>query len=137
MPRVSFTYPEDAQAKWDAIKARETQQRQERTISNTGENLDELSFDYTVSGKAKWKPVRVYNDGSKTIIQMPSTMAQTEAPVLLVLRKDGGLFSDDEIVIVNYRLKDDRFIVDAVFDKAILIAGVGKGQERVTIIRGK
>jgi type IV secretory pathway VirB9-like protein len=82
-------------------------------------------------------PVRVFNDGSKTILQMPKAMAQTEAPTLLVLRKDGGLFTDDETVMVNYRVQGDRYIVDTVFDKAILIAGVGDGQDRVTITRRK
>ena len=96
-----------------------------------------MNFDYDVSGSAPWKPLRVYNDGVKTIIQMPATMAQTEAPTLLVVRKDGGWFSEDETVIVNYRLQNDRYIVDAVFDKAILIAGVGSNQARVTITRGK
>ena len=137
MPRVAFTYPEDAAAKWDAIRNRESRERQERTLPQTGEYLGNLSFAYEVSGAAPWKPVRVYNDGTKTIIQMPAAMAQTEAPALLVVRKDGGLFSDAETVLVNYRVQGDRYIVDTVFDKAILIAGVGSGQDRVTITRGK
>jgi type IV secretion system protein VirB9 len=137
MPRVGFTYPEDALAKWDAIKTREVKEKQERTIPTTGEYLGDLSFSYEVSGSAAWKPVRVYNDGSKTIIQMPSVMAQTEAPTLLLVRKEGGHFTEDETAIVNYRLQGDRYIVDAVFDKAILIAGVGSSQDRVTIVKGK
>ncbi|MNP62614.1 Conjugal transfer protein [compost metagenome] len=58
-------------------------------------------------------------------------------PTLLVVRKDGGWFRDDETVMVNYRVQGDRYIVDTVFDKAILIAGVGKSQDRITILRGK
>ena len=101
------------------------------------EYAERLDFDYRVEGEAPWKPVRVFNDGVKTIVQMPAAMAQTEAPTLLVLRQEGGAFSDDETVLVNYRIQDDRYIVDAVFDKAILVAGVGKGQTRITIRRGK
>ena len=137
MPRVSFTYPEDAAAKWDAVKSREAKDKQEQTIPQTREYLGDLHFKYEVSGSAPWKPVRVYNDGVKTIIQMPAAMAQTEAPTLLVVRKEGGLFTDDDTVMVNYRVHDDRYIVDTVFDKAILITGVGRGQDRVTITRGK
>ncbi|WP_291982932.1 P-type conjugative transfer protein TrbG [Candidatus Accumulibacter sp. ACC005] len=137
MPQVAFTYPEDAMAKWEAIKTREGRERRDNTLPQTGEYLGNLSFDYEVSGSAAWKPLRVYNDGSKTIIQMPSTMAQGEAPTLLVVRQDGGLFSDDETVMVNYRVQGNRYIVDAVFDKAILIAGVGSGQDRVTIQKGQ
>lgn len=137
MPRVGFTYTEDAVAKWDAIRTREVKEKQERTIPKTGEYLGDLNFNYEVTGSAAWKPVRVYNDGTKTILQMPTAMAQTEAPTLLVVRKDGGLFTDDETVMVNYRVQGDRYIVDTIFDKAILIAGVGSSQDKVTIVKGK
>ena len=137
MPRVAFSYPEDAQAKWEVLRNREVKERREATIAPTGEYMGDLSFDYTVSGEARWKPIRVYNDGRKTTIQMAAAMAQTEAPSLLVVRKDGGIFTDEETVLVNYRVQGDRYIVDSVFDKAILIAGVGSKQDRVTIQRGK
>jgi len=137
MPQVAFTYPEDALAKWDAIQTRETQAREQKTLPQTGEYLGDLNFNYELDGDAAWRPIRVFNDGSKTILQMPKAMAQTEAPTLLVLRKEGGLFSDDETVIVNYRVQGDRYIVDTVFDQAILISGVGRSQDRVTIRREK
>lgn len=137
MPRITFTYPEDALAKWNSIKRVAKQEKVRQTIPQTGEYLGELNFNYTIDGKADWKPLRVYNDGVKTVIQMPDVMRQTEAPTLLVVRENSGLFSDDEEIIVNYRLQGDRFIVDAIFDNAILIAGVGSNQTRVTIERNK
>lgn len=137
MQQVSFIYPEDAAARMEVVKGREAKDRQEQTIPQTREYLGDLDFRYQLSGTAPWKPVRVYNDGVKTIIQMPATMAQTEAPTLLVVRKQGTLFSDDEAVMVNYRVQRDRYIVDTVFDRAILVAGVGRGQDRVTITRSK
>jgi P-type conjugative transfer protein TrbG len=135
--QVSFSYPDEAIAKWEAVRHQEVQERKKQTIPSTGEYLGDLNFNYEVTGSVSWKPIRVYNDGVKTIIQMPKAMAQTEAPTLLVIRKDGGVFTDAETVMVNYRLQGDRYIVDTVFDKAILIAGVGKHQDRVTIQRGK
>jgi type IV secretion system protein VirB9 len=39
--------------------------------------------------------------------------------------------------MVNYRIQGDRYIVDTIFDKAILIAGVGGSQDKVTIVKGK
>lgn len=135
MPQVAFSYPEDATAKWEAIKGREAQEREARTLPQTGEYLGDLSFDYEVAGSAPWKPVRVYNDGNKTVIEMPQAMVQSEAPALLVVRREGGLFSDEETVMVNYRIQGQRYIVDNVFERAILLAGVGSHQERVTITR--
>ena len=63
-------------------------------------------------------------------------MQQTEAPALLVVRKDGGLFTDAETQMVNYRVQGNRYIVDSIFDKAILVSGVGSSQDNVTITRG-
>ncbi len=139
MPKVAFTYPEDAMAKWEAMKHREKKERQDKTIPQTGEYLGDLNFGYEIetNGSIAWAPVRVYHDKQKTIIQMPEAMAQTEAPTLLVVRREGGLFEDDETVMVNYRVQGDRYIVDTVFDKAIMIAGVGSNQDTVTIQRVK
>jgi type IV secretion system protein VirB9 len=129
MPVVVFTYTEDAVAKWEAIKTRDVKERHERTLPTTGEYLGDLSFDYTVSGKAAWKPVRVYNDGVKTIIQMPSAMAQTEGLHLWSCARMAGVGRRGN-GMVNYRVQGDRYIVDSAFEKAILIAGVGSGQVR-------
>lgn len=141
MPKIAFSYPEDAMAKWEAIKHRETTERQEKTIPQTGEYLGDLNFEYEIepNGPIAWTPVRVYHDKQKTIIQMPEAMLQTEAPSLLVVRREGGWFEDDETVMVNYRIDrtNQRYIVDTVFDKAILIAGVGSNQDTVTIQRVK
>jgi type IV secretion system protein VirB9 len=138
MPRVAFTYPDEAMAKWEGIRKQEQAAHERQILPGTGEYLENLDFDYRIEGQAAgWKPVRVYNDGVKTIIQMPATLNQNEAPILLVVRKDGGLFTDEESVQVNYRLQNDRYIVDSLFDKAILVAGVGGSQERVTIRKGR
>lgn len=131
MPFVSFEYPVDTQTLWQATQQEQARQKEQQTIANTGEYLGNLDFDYDVTGHAPWKPIRVYNNGQKTIIQMPASMTNTEAPALLVLRAD----DTDETVMVNYRIQRGRYIVDSVFDKAIMIAGVGSNQLRVTIVR--
>ncbi len=135
MPQVAFSYPEDAAVKFDLLKARQQREVKEKTIPQTTDYLPKLSFEYDVSGQAAWKPVRVYNDGARTVIEMPSTITQTEAPILLLVRKEGGLFTEAEEVLVNYSLQGHRYIVDTIFEKAVLVAGVGSHQDRVTIQR--
>lgn len=146
MSRVAFQYPDDVNAKWAALKARNEITRNEGTIAVPGaasaaggrpatEYLSNLDFNYRVNGRARWKPVRVFNDGLKTIIEMPRAMEQTEAPSLLVVRAGGSVRNAEDTSIVNYRLQGDRYIVDQVFDEAVMIAGVGKRQDRVTIVR--
>lgn len=139
MPKVSFTYPQDRQAEWGRVQSLQNEiaqkQREENTMPGSKEYLGNLSFDYEIKGKAPWKPIRAYNDGHKTIVQLPETIQQAEAPTLLLLNKKGSLFSEPETGLVNYRLQGDRFIVDSVFNKAVLISGVGKRQVKVTITR--
>ena len=130
MPKISFIYPDAVEQRFLALKERQKEEKEKNTIPETQEYLGNLDFDYRISGSAPWKPVRVYNDGTKTIIQMPPKMRQTEAPSLLVMNNDGE-------ALVNYRLQGDRFIVDQLFEKAMLIAGVGSKQTKITITKGK
>lgn len=137
MPQVAFSYPEDSEVKFNILKARQQRDLKEKTIPHTSDYLPKLSFEYDVAGQATWKPVRVYNDGTRTVIEMPPSITQTEAPILLIVRKEGGLFTDAEEVMVNYSLQGSRYIVDTVFEKAVLVTGVGSHQDRVTIQRRK
>jgi P-type conjugative transfer protein TrbG len=128
MPRVAFQYPDDVQRQWAAYRASNERARAAATLS-TGERVEDLDFAYDIEGNAPWKPIRVYNDGLKTVIQMPRTLREGEAPTLLVL----GARNQEQLV--NYRLHGDRYLVDQVFDRAVLIAGVGSEQTRVTLRR--
>lgn len=129
MPRIGFSYPNEIKKEWAAYYAKTKTIQERKVIPETRESVDDLDFDYEVTGSAKWKPLRVYNNGVKTIIQMPKVMNQTEAPALLALGEG------EKEQLVNYRLHGDRYIVDQIFDSAILIAGVGKSQSKVTIKR--
>ena len=82
-----------------------------------------------------WKPVRVYNDGKKTIIEMPSTMNSNESPALLVTRYNKTSRNSEQLV--NYRVQNNRYIVDALFYEAELVSGVGSEQDKVTVRRSK
>ena len=84
-----------------------------------------------------WKPVRVYDDGKKTIIEMPDELQYRTAPALMLLADKGGLFSDEVTEIVNYRMQDNRYIVDCLFDTAILTLDLDSKEQRVVITRAK
>jgi type IV secretion system protein VirB9 len=135
MSSVAFNYPEELQQKWEYARQQVEKEIKDSTIPETKEYLGNLDFGYEIIGDAPWKPTRVYNDGIKTIIDMPPEMAQTEAPMLLVIRRDSTMFSNQDRVMVNYRVQKGRYIVDSVFDKAIMVTGVGKHKTRVTIAR--
>lgn len=98
-------------------------------------DLQKLNFDYELIGDAPWMPLRVYNNGKKTVIDMPEEIENTNLPAVFLLKKEGGLFRDDEISIVNNRFLDRRYIIDSVPEKMILLSGIGNDQEKVIIIR--
>lgn len=129
MPMVGFNYRQQLLQVVADYHARAATVTEQRTLPRTREVIDQLDFAYTIDGNAPWRPVRVYNNGTKTIIQMPDNLRNHDAPVLLVLNGDTEMR-------VNYRLRGDRYIVDQVFDKAVLIAGVGDDQQKITLQRG-
>ncbi len=85
---------------------------------------------YRISGNPRWRPINVYNNGRKTYVVMTEEMTKTEAPAMLVLRRNNYLFGYDK-VLANYRLQHKTYIVDTVFDRAILVSG----SDKVTIAR--
>ena len=85
---------------------------------------------YRINGTPRWRPINVYNDGRKTYVVMTEEMTRTEAPAMLVLRRNNYLFGYDK-VLANYRLQHKTYIVDTVFDRAILVSG----SDKVTLTR--
>jgi type IV secretion system protein VirB9 len=121
MPLVSFVYPEDALLKFRNINSRKEKFIADNTIPSTNEYLGDLNFNYSISAddSVSWTPIRVYNNGQKTIIQLDENTSNDEIPTLLVLDK-----SSKKETLVNYRFINNKFIVDSVFKEAILIMGV-------------
>lgn len=137
MPTLSFDYPDDMQREWAEYQKRQAKQAYNNTMP-TGQNIANLDFNYYMNGDSpSWKPIRVYSDGLKTYIQFPNASFNTDAPALVALGNDGGLFTSPTEKIVNYRVIGDRYVVDKVLDSAALITGVGKDQVRVTITHAK
>lgn len=149
MPFISFDYPEDRKAKWLAMMQQTQHQAGGKTSDGSGgsagsdyeiqANPGSLRFGYEVEKAGRWRvrrrinwlPTRVYDDGEKTVIEMPREIMARELPILLV--RDG----DGKDKIVNYRVKGPHFVVDRIFTYAALVKGVGRQQERVIITRAE
>lgn len=132
IPAVSFHYQDDITNTLKDYQKRMREKSQSKDFYKTGDdriptNIENLDFGYSIEGKADFKPLRVYNDGVKTYIQMPKSMKFYEAPALMILD------NSKEKHIVNYRLKYDTYIVDRLFNKAILISNIGSAQEKIII----
>jgi type IV secretion system protein VirB9 len=132
--RIKFYYPQDLVQQANGVfraKAAERKRDQDTTVARLSRvAIDTLNFNYQVDGAdVPWKPVRVFDDGTRVFIQMPEAMRVTEAPALLVKTRAG------DTALVNYRLRQSYYVVDKLFETAVLVVGVGRQQERVTIRR--
>ena len=112
MPLVGFSYP------FDEAKAREAAEvakaQDEASKERVAVPPESLQFKYSVHGsRVAWRPVRVFDDGQKTYIEMSKDVKTGEAPALFVMESDSPL-------IVNYRVKGDFYIVDRLFEHAQL-----------------
>jgi type IV secretion system protein VirB9 len=145
--RLAFQYPADGRAKWatfqaqqdaatrDAEAVAEQKRAQDQAkdkqagVLPLAENaLDNLYFDYKLSGDPAYRPERVLDDGQHTYLIYPNDGRFRELPTLLML-------VNGKTELVNFRVDGTRYIVDRLFDKAVLVVGVGKKQTRVTITR--
>ena len=133
--RVAFQYPlEQSGQKWQEQAARQRQQEREVKAGFDATPamiaVEKINFDYRINGGSEHlRPVRVFDDGAKTYIQMPQEIQNREAPVLLIVGTDGkGEMS-------NYRVRQQTYIVDRLFDRAELVLGAGKKAQKVEISR--
>ena len=91
-----------------------------------GLQLERLKFRYEIEGDAPhWRPERVFDDGSKVYIQFPARLDQGEAPPLFVVGRSG------EAQLVNYRMRENFYVVDRLFARAEL----RMGEDRQDVVR--
>jgi P-type conjugative transfer protein TrbG len=146
--RLAFQYPADDRAKWATFQAQQdaatrdaeavaeqkraqedqAKDKQAGVLPMAESALDNLYFDYKLSGDPAYRPERVLDDGQHTYLIYPNDGRFRELPTLLML-------VNGKTELVNFRIDGTRYIVDRLFDKAILVVGVGKKQTRVTITR--
>ena len=125
MASVSWQYPEDQLI---ALRRQNTSVEAATPIV-TGVDISRLRFRYAIEGdNPPWRPVSAFDDGSKVYIEMPSGIAQGEAPPLFVIGPEG----DGQLV--NYRVRQNYYIVDRLFAAAELRIG-GDHQQTVRISR--
>ena len=131
-PYIGFTYQEDHVRHFKEQAAKDAKEKLWRTASVGGQDMDlsKLHFGYGLKGRAAWKPTQVYDDGRQTFIRLPDSTATGEMPILLVRKASGN-------VLVNYRVKERTMVMDGLFDRVLLIVGVGSDQEKIEITREK
>jgi type IV secretion system protein VirB9 len=133
MQEVEFYYPEELLAAMHAADAAAAKGPQAISSDAATDaevvkaDPSQLNFAYTIDGpNVAFKPVRAFDDGTHVYLEMPSSMKSKAAPALLIGAAGGTQ-------MVNYRVRGTYFVVDRLFDQGVLLAGVGRQQDRVVI----
>lgn len=138
MQEVGFYYPDEVLAAMKDADA-DDEKAQEQAAADPPDddsrggvlkvavNPGQLNFSYTIDGpNVPFRPIRAFDDGSPVYIQMSPGMKTSEAPALLI-GADGGT------QMVNYRVEGNYYVVDRLFKQAVMVSGVGREQDRITI----
>ncbi len=139
MQEVEFYYPDEVLAAIKDADAAEVRSKEQSAMDPPGDDnagsvvkiasVDpaQLNFSYKINGpNLPFRPIRAFDDGSHVYIQMAPGMKTSEAPALLISAGSGTQ-------MVNYRVEGNYYVVDRLFNQAILVSGVGRQQDRVTI----
>jgi type IV secretion system protein VirB9 len=126
MAALSWTYPKDA-----LLAIRRVQAAAEAAAPvASGLALEKLDFAYQISGDhPAWRPLRAFDDGQRTYVEFPASLATGEAPPLFLVD------DKDTVSLVNYRVQGRYYNVDRLFGAAELRLGAEK-QTIVRITRG-
>ena len=117
MAAVSWRYPQDEMHR--LTQQAVTQKAKATQVIAPVLDATSLHFVYKLESKdpPRWMPLQVFDDGQKTYIQLPPTLATTEAPALFIKSREGTT------QLVNYRVKANWYIVDRLFEEAELRVG--------------
>jgi len=125
MASVSWQYPQDQLI---ALR-RQNAAADASSPIDEGVDVGKLRFRYRIEGDTPaWRPLSAFDDEHKVYIEMPRGIAQGELPPLFVLGPDG------KGELVNYRVRQNYYVVDRLFGVAELRLG-GEHQQTVRVVR--
>lgn len=126
MASVSWQYPQDQLI---ALRRQNAQASAAQPVAS-GIDIQNLNFRYRIEGDAApWKPLRAFDDGAKVYIEFPSGIGQGEMPPLFVIGPSGSS------ELVNYRARQNYYVVDRLFAAAELRLGDKTSEKRIRIVR--
>jgi type IV secretion system protein VirB9 len=86
-----------------------------------------LDHGYDVTGKAVFKPLAVFNDGTRTYIQLPDKLA--EMPVVI------GYDTSGLEMVINYEDYDGFYILNALYSRFGLVIGTGRDRHYIMVTK--
>ena len=131
--QVAFYYPNDIQDNWRDEELQETevtaQAQAKSEVAECASDINHIDTAYEIKGGTPTtKPKLIYNNGTKTCILMPDDIKNWEASAFVIIGKD------DKKQLTNYRVLNNWYVVDKLFDHGALLIGENGADSRVDII---
>ncbi len=135
MARIGFSYPQDAEEKRKAnqdaqkVEAERAQAEANRLAAlNTAKPIRNWNYKVDLHGKDArlLRPEAIGDDGIHTYITMSAEAQHRGLPVVQLRDARGPIPAND-------RWEGNQLIIDAVFEHACLLEGVGRQQQRACI----
>jgi type IV secretion system protein TrbG len=124
--RVTWHYGQDMLLELRAEESKASDKaaakKQEVEPTHTGVPVEQLRFEYEISGEAPFRPTVVFSDGRFTWIRLPRDIP--EWPALFAIT------SDSEAAVVNYVPRGEYMLAQQVIDRGVL--KLGKQEIRFT-----
>jgi P-type conjugative transfer protein TrbG len=133
--RLRFYYPDDLVRTWasaeQARRAAAAAETQALTPLAAPVPLGSLHFGYrwTRNRRYPWAPVAVFDDGAHTYIRLPGSGVGQDSPLLFLIDGKGAT------ALLNYAIRGQYYVTDRVIDRAALVLGSGRDQQRLEITR--
>ncbi len=129
--RLEFYYPDDMVKRLRSAVSSDAQasaREAENTVATLATDPASLHFSYRIKPpRHAAAPLRVFDDGIRTFLQLPDNSSRRETPALLAVTGSG------EPQVLNYRVKGSWFIVDGIYPELVLSSG--PKSDRISITR--
>jgi len=129
--RIAFTYPEEEERRRREAELAEKAKADEAVrLAALAPNREIKNWKYSVDLRGKdaryMAPLSVGDDGSRTYIQLSQQVRKLGLPAFEITGAAGP-------IPANSHWEENKLIVDALFDRACLLQGVGNHQQKVCI----
>jgi P-type conjugative transfer protein TrbG len=137
--RIGFYYPGEIIQKIKNENKIEAESMDEAddinsTITMPMIDLAKINYNYTIENNDYiWSPVKVFDDGISVYIQLPLEVSSRSLPTLCIVANND--YNGKNCEMVNFRFKNHFYIVDKLFDQAILVNGFGEKVETIRLKR--
>ncbi len=89
---------------------------------------DRLDFNYEFSGDSEVMPVRVFNDGTRTVVEFAQAIGSESTPAVYLMQENSSWLGTEssKAEFANFRINGKKMVIDGIVKHARLQFGSGQ-----------